>query len=276
MPSLKKLKDTMCVYCGTRSATTNDHVFARKFFLEARRGHLPQVPACRPCNTAKANLEHYLTATLPFGGRHADAAANLLSMVPQRLDQNLALKRKLAAGMSRTWTREAGVYLPTSTVPFEPEKLDELFAFIAKGLLWHHWHVLITPDTAGVWAGILNGTGERLLTSQMARARVRCTGKPGGGTFNYEGVQASDNPSTTIWMFSVYGGVRLSGDPDAPHEEVSKVGAVTGSKRFMDQFRKMIGKPTLGSRAVSTPLCWTSRNVFAISCGRIRHRCGST
>ena len=48
MPSLKKLKDTMSVYCGTRSATTNDHVFARKFFLEARRGHLPQVPACRP------------------------------------------------------------------------------------------------------------------------------------------------------------------------------------------------------------------------------------
>jgi hypothetical protein len=148
--------------------------------------------------------------------------------------------------------QKAGVYLPTSTVPFEPEKLDELFAFIAKGLVWHHWHVLIIPDTAGVWAGILNGTGERLLTSQMARARVRCTGKPGGATFNYEGVQASD--SMTIWMFSVYGGVRLSGDPDTPHEEVSKVGAVTGSKPFMDQFRKMIGKPALGSRAVSTPL----------------------
>jgi hypothetical protein len=252
MPSLKKLKDTdvrllrdMCVYCATRSATTKDHIFARGFFLEARRGSLPQVPACRPCNAAKADLEHYLTAVLPFGGRHADAAASLQGMVPQRLAQNLALKRKLAAGTSRTWTREAGVYLPTSTVPFEPEKLDELFAFIAKGLVWHHWRVLISPDTAGVWAGILDRTGERLLTSQMARARVRCTGDPGGGTFNYEGVQASNNPNRTIWMFSVYGGVRLSGDPDAPHEEVSKVGAVTGSKHFMDQFRKMIGEPAV-------------------------------
>jgi hypothetical protein len=63
---------------------------------------------------------------------------------------------------------------------------------------------------------------------------VRVTSNPGGDTFNYEGVQASDNPAMTIWMFSVYGGLRLSGDPDAPHEEVSKVGAVTGSKRFMD------------------------------------------
>jgi hypothetical protein len=34
----------------------------------------------------------------------------------------------------------------------------------------------------------------------------------------------------------------LSGDADAPHEEVSKMCAVTGSKRFMDQFRKMIGE----------------------------------
>jgi hypothetical protein len=142
--------------------------------------------------------------------------------------------------MTRTWTREAGVYLPTSTLPFEPEKLDELFAFVAKGLVWHHWGVLITLDTAGVWAGILHGPGERLLTSQMAQARVRCTGDPGGGTFNYEGVQASDN--MTIWMFSVYGGVRLSGDPGAPHDEVSKVFAVTGSKHFVDQFRTIIGE----------------------------------
>ena len=89
--------------------------------------------------------------------------------------------------------RSGSCTFPTSTLPFEPEKLDELFAFVAKGLVWHHWGVLITLDTAGVWAGILHGPGERLLTSQMAQARVRCTGDPGGGTFNYEGVQASDN-----------------------------------------------------------------------------------
>jgi hypothetical protein len=240
--SRKKFDNMTCVYCATRSATTADHVFARGFFLEARRGNLPKVPACQPCNKAKSDLEHYLATVLPFGGRHADAAANLQGKVPRRLAKNLALHRKLAAGMSRVWTREAGVYLPTSTVPFEPEKLNELFAFIAKGLAWHHWGVLVsTPDTA-VFAGLLNGAGEHLLKSWMAPARVRVTGNPGGGTFSYEGVQASDNPSMTIWLFSVYGGARLSGDPDAPDEEVSKVGAVSGSKRFMDWFRSMIGE----------------------------------
>jgi hypothetical protein len=239
----KKLNNMICVYCATRPATTEDHVFARSFFLEARRGNLPKVPACQQCNKAKSDLEHYLATVLPFGGRHADAAANLQGSVARRLAGNLALHRKLAAGISRGWTREASVYLPTSTLPFEPEKLAQLFAFIATGLAWHHWGVLIRPDA--VWVGSLNSTGESLLRPWMARATVRVTGNPGDGTFSYEAVQASDNPGMTIWMFSVYGGLRLSGDPDAPHEEVSKIGAITGSKRFMDQFRKMIGEPAV-------------------------------
>jgi hypothetical protein len=239
----KKLKNMICVYCATRPATTEDHVFARSFFLEARRGNLPKVPACEQCNKAKSDLEHYLSAVLPFGGRHVDAAANLQGSAPRRLAKNQALHRKLAAGISRGWTREAGVYRPTSTLPFEPEKLAQLFAFIARALAWHHWRALIRP--ANVWTGSLNSTGESLFRPWMAQATVRVTGNPGDGTFSYEGVQASDNPAMTLWIFSVYGGLRLSGDPDAPHEEVSKIGAITGSKRFMDHFRKMIGEPAV-------------------------------
>jgi ribosomal protein L40E len=165
----KKFNNAICVYCATRSATTADHVVARCFFLVRSRGNLLKVPACQSCNKAKSDLEHYLATVLPFGGRHTDAAANLKNTVPQRLAKNLALHRTLTAGMSRVWTREAGVYRRALTLPFEPEKLDELFAFIAKGLAWHQWGLLVTPDT-DVWAGILNGMGERLF-GQEARHR---------------------------------------------------------------------------------------------------------
>jgi hypothetical protein len=104
----------MCVYCATRPATTEDHVFARAFFVEGRRGELPKVPACQPCNQVKSGLEHYLATVLPFAGQHAPA--NLQDMVPRRLANNLRLHRTLATGMSRNWTREAGVYMPTSTL----------------------------------------------------------------------------------------------------------------------------------------------------------------
>jgi hypothetical protein len=234
----RKFANTTCVYCATRSATTRDHVFARKFFRVEHRRDLPQVPACRPCNKKKSDLEHYLTAVLPFGGRHTDAAANLADAAPRRLAGNLALWRRLAAGMSRVWTREGGVYVRTSVLPFEPEKLTKLFAFIAKGLAWHHWRVVVASD-AGVWASVLTSAGERLLTSRMPPAEMRVSASPGGGTFSYEGAQGLDSPNMTIWMFSVYGGLKFTGDPGAPHEEASKIGVVTASESFIDQLRKL-------------------------------------
>jgi hypothetical protein len=39
----------------------------------AYRSQIPQVPACIRCNRDKSDLEHYLTAVLLFGGRHANA-----------------------------------------------------------------------------------------------------------------------------------------------------------------------------------------------------------
>src|ERR1700722_9395653 len=95
-PMSKKFKKKTCVYCcGKGISTTGDHVFAREFFLKSRRATLPQVPACAPCNKEKSELEHYLTAVLPFGGRHDDASINLETMVPPRLAKNAKLHRGL-------------------------------------------------------------------------------------------------------------------------------------------------------------------------------------
>jgi hypothetical protein len=47
----KKFKDKTCPYCGGAGiSTTGDHIFARAFFLNARRANLPQVAACDACN----------------------------------------------------------------------------------------------------------------------------------------------------------------------------------------------------------------------------------
>ena len=64
-----RFKRLPCVYCGKR-ATTDDHVFAAKFFLERERGNLPKVPACQKCNNEKSHLEDYLMVVLGFGAMH--------------------------------------------------------------------------------------------------------------------------------------------------------------------------------------------------------------
>src|ERR1700722_4571914 len=96
----KKFLGKLCVYCGRRPSTTEDHVVARGFFLPKHRDRLPKVPACAACNGDKSKLEHYLTAVLPFGSLHSEAASYLASMVPQRLEKNLKLKARLRAGFT--------------------------------------------------------------------------------------------------------------------------------------------------------------------------------
>jgi len=73
----KRFKNKLCVYCLKNPSTpTGDHIFAREFFMQDRRANLPKVPACKHCNNEKSQLEHYLTAVLPFCGRHPDASGN--------------------------------------------------------------------------------------------------------------------------------------------------------------------------------------------------------
>jgi hypothetical protein len=51
-------------------------------------------------------------------------------------------------------------------------------------------------------------------------ARDRANENLGNGTFTYEGAQGTDSPQMSIWLFSIYGGIKLSGDPDVPQEVV--------------------------------------------------------
>lgn len=214
-------------------ASTSDHVFAKQFFLENRRANLPQVPACAFCNGRKSHLEHYLASVMPFGGLHSDAMSNLSEMVPARLEKNARLQRLLSQGKTRTWAKHVtGLYLPVMVLPFDSEKLSELFVYITKALSWLHWQTRLTDDDF-VDAIHLSGAGEKYFKRLMSqRANDRIENDLGEGTFAYKGSQGVDNPKVAVWEFSIYGGLHLAGDPDVPTESSSKIGVLTGPRRI--------------------------------------------
>jgi hypothetical protein len=223
-----------CVYCGTSPAATMDHVFAREFLLVSRRANLPKVPACSTCNGIKSGHEHYLTAVLPFASNHQDAAAVLSQMVERRLDKNTKLKRRLVTGHQQELTLQNGILVPAMTLPFDGDRVGELFKFITQGLLYHHLGVILDRQKHGVWAGLLNRAGEevhRKLLSQNARARVK--GDVGGGALVYEGAQGVDFPEMSIWIFHLFGGIRTSGDAHEPEAATRMVGGLTASQRAL-------------------------------------------
>lgn len=230
----KKFKDKACAYCGAPS-TCPDHVVAREFFLPKNRGDFPQVPVCDTCNREKSTLEHYLTALLPFGGRHETAHVNLRDMVPKRLSRNRKLHRQLGEGQGRVWAKDdSGVVVPMMTLPVDPVRLLELFKWVARGLAAYHWQVRLS-DEHDVTAVTLTEAGEEIFDRQFAlNAAARVQRDLGSGTFWYEGAQGVDVPEVTIWRFSMYGGVRF-GDPSVPGEVATRIGVMTGPRTIGPQ-----------------------------------------
>lgn len=229
----KKYKNKTCVYCaGEEISSTGDHIFAREFFLEEQRSNLPQVPACEVCNNKKSELEHYLTAVLPFGGQHIDSKENLSLMAPKRLNKNRPLHEKLRSGMKRDWFEtESGVLVKSTSIPIDFNRLEMLFDYIVRGLCWKHMRVqLFKEDIVQVMA--LTKTGEEFFEKRFfsLNAKYHVEKNLGDGTVSYEGVQGIDNPKVTAWRINLYGGIQLSGDQKYPDQRISIFGAFTADK----------------------------------------------
>jgi len=187
------------------------------------------------CNGKKGDLETYLMSVLPFGGRHPDALDNLKNLVPPRLGKNQKLHRQLNAGASPIWSIESsGLAVPTTSLPLDGEKLEKLFEYIVRGLMWYHWGVLLAKDC--VVEVMTPGSKIQKVFDDMhrQRAHARLNENLGNGTFVYRATQGVDNLQVSIWEFSMYGCMHLADAPAFPGEVLSRICAITGPARIFE------------------------------------------
>ena len=227
----KRFKGKLCAYCCIKEALTGDHIFAREFFLKEHRGDLPQAPACEECNNAKSKLEHYLTATLPFAGRHEFSDKNFTEHVPKRLNKNQKLHRHLSQNKFEATLVDGGNKIKTLGLPLEEGSVESLFEFIVKGLAWYHWKVYLSFDSP-VEIIILTRAGQEFFQEHLfsLHAKTRELINLGEGTVIYEGVQGVDCPEITLWRFHMYGGMLLG---DSGGLSSTEIGAMSGPARIM-------------------------------------------
>ncbi|WP_456280989.1 hypothetical protein M1D55_02330 [Cupriavidus sp. JZ107] len=214
----KQYKGKVCVYCARPGeSSTGDHVVARSFFSVDERNNLPQVPACAPCNSAKSTLETYLTALLPQGARHQDDVSDYWAESRRRIDKNQKLYRELQAGaaISRRADRIAEP-VTEMAIPIDSSKLLDLSKYIAKGLLYHHWQVIVPKDQivrsqfmneAGelTFSGVINKLQEMAANASLDDV-VKTTGliQLGRETVTYEGFFSPLDAPLSMWRLNFY------------------------------------------------------------------------
>lgn len=228
----KRFKNIDCVYCMEQKSVAGDHVFAREFFLPADRDNLPQVPTCEECNNKKSTLEHYLTALLPFGGRHAQSSDNLSQLVPGRLKKNEKLLRELQSRQTTAAVVEDGNETEVTALPIREGTIEELFRYIVRGLAWHHWGTYIFPQS-NVEVSALTPDGATLFEQHLfsLRSNNRVLVNLGNGTVIYEGMQGVDAPQISVWRFRMYGGILLTEKGDVGSTEIGVTSGASGLRR---------------------------------------------
>lgn len=213
----KKYKNKTCAYCGKPGASqSGDHIFAREFFLERQRPHLPQVPACTSCNNTKSQLETYLLQLMPLGANHPDAHEAIRTLMPKRARNrgNKALHRALeSTDVAVTVIDHEGQTTRRTPASISASKLEDWCGLVARGLAFYHWEVA-TPDYK-VDVRPLNAAVEQGILAHVSGvdAKWRVKETVGEGAFRYHGVKCADDESASIWMIDLYGRMPIGGAP---------------------------------------------------------------
>lgn len=224
----KAYKGKTCIYCVQSKSSTADHVIARSFFLPEKRQGIPKVPACKTCNGRKSKLEHYLTAVVPFGGRHPDSERALVEQVSARLEKNRKLAQELRDGWKPTKQSASGDDGgPDVTLPFDSERFVEYMEMVVRGLAWHYWNLLFERDCT-VQCATVSEQGAQLMSAlyKNGKHRDRIAEQFADGAFVFEAIRSTEGDQFTVWRMQFYG-IILSGDSDSPQERSGEVYAIT-------------------------------------------------
>jgi hypothetical protein len=153
-------------------------------------------------------------------------------MVEPRLAKNKKLRRYLSQNSSRVWTRtQSGLRARSMALPFEPERVIELFKFVVRGVLFYHWNVRLTDDHF-CEVHLLASDRQKFFDRFMQmHSKARVTENLANGTVTCDGIQGLDSEIISVWRFSLYGGFVLVD----PGEESVQIGGLTGPKRIAER-----------------------------------------
>jgi len=240
----KTFRGSMCAYCSTSPAATEDHVIGRNFFPKSSRDNLPKVPACAVCNARKSNYERYAMAVFPFGSVHDTAQEILHTKVRRRLEKDQRLHRRLRDGQRDVVVANPdGSTQSTIAIPFDYKQCSDLFAMIIKGLLWHHFRSPL-PGNYIVRLFPLTDYGLRLFKQHILSLSPDEFEQASlaDGAFKYEFTRNPEDPFFSAWVLDFYDSLNMCGVTERGRLLPVHIAALTGPPevgRIAEAFKQL-------------------------------------
>ena len=146
--------DTMCAYCGSNPATTDDHVFPRSIFHPKEPPkNLITVRACLACNQCYGASEEAFRNLIISGSAydHPDGRR-----VWEKVHKSVRRNRKyfqdiLEKATPASLKLRSGEIVQTISSPVDPKPIYRVIEKIVRGIYFKKFGVPLPPDSIQVW-----------------------------------------------------------------------------------------------------------------------------
>ena len=212
MPNRRKIG--VCAYCSQTAEISRDHVIPRCLFPRPLPQDMRTVPACDACNQRKARHDDFLRDMLvtDVAAEDSDVTRQLFKdKVLRSHEKCKSLVARISLNDSKPLpylTRDGQVDVAHVT-DFDPERADEMFDFIIRGLYHTVRGENLAPDTKVV---------ARRLFKQDTHAVIDTFNKVGGigpvtigsNVFSCVYNYGSETPQASLWFLEFYDSVHFS------------------------------------------------------------------
>jgi hypothetical protein len=197
-----------CIYCGSVTDTTSDHVPPKAMFPRPRPSDLVVVPSCRSCNNGFAQDDEYFR--LVIATRQGSAAFPGIDGVEDSIVRSL--KRPEAAGWASS-VRNAFEIIEDGehtigSLTIELARVSRVGRRLARAFYYHRTRKSLPLD-AEVRASTRFMTATRRAKHTLERLRRRPSLSIGEGAFEYRYIRDEAPFRATAWLFTFYGAQEL-------------------------------------------------------------------
>lgn len=193
-------KSEICVLCGTRAATTRDHVPPKCFFRGLQIA-LSTVPACCECNNGASSDDEDMRFFVSMQvGKQAPGAKGLWEDgALKSVKRKTSLREQVTSTAREILIPDASGTVSNRIAVEVPARLyDAVFGRTTRGLHFLHTARILDAAVPVRVVPLVSPPAAALLAPFQ-------TGDVGTGAFSYWFGIAADDHSSSLWLYRFYG-----------------------------------------------------------------------
>ena len=200
---------TSCVYCGSKTNITSDHIPPKCLFRERKGLQLITVPACDKCNSSYKKDDEYfrIYASVDISRNKQGEKLWYEKVMGSTFHRSPKLRKTIISNItdiSVNVKKLDGSILKGKILNLDSSRINNVLIRIVKGLYWYHYNKCLPSNT--LFEVCQNPPIDDEIKGILLRTKF-CT--IGDEEFKYRHRRCDDDNFTSVWGLSFFMGAHF-------------------------------------------------------------------